>query len=181
MTKKQEQNQEKPKKKRKNSRAKGSTFERKVAKELTAWWGEEFHRVPASGGLRWGEDNRVVGDIVAPEGSDFPFTIECKKREGWNFEQLIKGTGEVTSWWLQAVTDRERLNDVTKHPLLVFSKNRSPEFYMMEYSLWKKFPTLEKNYFITSFTINNVLHRVVVGFFDELLNVPKQTILDNIA
>ena len=37
-----------------NSKKKGDTFERKIAKELTAWWGHQFNRSPQSGGASWG-------------------------------------------------------------------------------------------------------------------------------
>jgi hypothetical protein len=111
-----------------NGRNKGSGYERKIAKDLGEWWGEEFHRTPASGGLHWQKDNRVAGDIVTPPDSVFPFTIECKKREGFDLEQLLKGTGDIEDWWEQAVGDSER---VESKPLLIFSKNRAPDYTMM--------------------------------------------------
>jgi hypothetical protein len=81
-----------------------------------------------SGGLHWKEDNRVAGDIVTPPDSVFPFTVECKKREGWQLDQVLKGTGEVEDWWEQCIGDSER---VSLRPFLVFSKNFAPNFVMM--------------------------------------------------
>jgi len=121
---------EKDKKPRINSRTKGSEYELRISKILAEWYQEDFHRVPSSGGLRWGKDNRVSGDIIAQEGSTFPFSIECKKREDWTFEQLLKGVGEVESWWAQCIRDA---SNVDKKPLLIFSKNRSPNYYMMSF------------------------------------------------
>lgn len=111
-----------------NSKNKGNEYERKIARTLTLWWGEEFHRVPQSGGLRWGDDSRVAGDIVCHKDSKWPFTTECKKREGWEFDQVLKGTGDVEKYWQQAVRDGER---VSLRPLLVFSKNFAPNYAMV--------------------------------------------------
>lgn len=167
-------------KKRKNSRAKGKGFERVVAKLLTAWWGAEFHSTPASGGLRWGNDARVVGDIVAPSegGEDYPFSNECKKVEGWSLEQLIKGTGQITDWWEQCTRDAKV---VSKVPLLTFSKNRSPIYYMMPYEAFQRLGMLERNYFITTFELKGVEHCVAVGFFDSLLAIPKEEVIKKLV
>lgn len=165
-------------KKRKNSRAKGAGYERKICKALTPWWDCEFHRVPASGGLRWKQDNRVTGDIVVQEDvKDFPFVIECKKREGWNFEQLIKGTGEVVSWWEQNNNDLERLSDSTKHPLVIFSKNLSPDYYMIRLDDFKALKLPKKNYFTTTLQVGKEIHPVAIGFFDDLLSIPKEKVI----
>lgn len=165
-------------KKRKNSRAKGAGYERKICKLLQPWWDCEFHRVPASGGLRWKQDNRVTGDIVVQEDvKDFPFVIECKKREGWNFEQLIKGTGEVVSWWEQNNNDLERLSDSTKHPLVIFSKNLSPDYYMIRLDDFKALKLPKKNYFTTTLQVGKEVHPVAIGFFDDLLSIPKEKVI----
>src|SRR5699024_11495112 len=66
---------------RRRSKQKGNAYELKIAKELSKWWGGKFSRVPASGGLHWGSDQRVAGDIIPPVNSNFPFVVECKKRE----------------------------------------------------------------------------------------------------
>lgn len=169
-----------PPKKRKNSRAKGKGFERVVAKLLTIWWGAVFHSTPASGGLHWKKDARVAGDIVAPSegGEDYPFSNECKKVEGWNFEQLIKGTGQVTDWWMQCVRDAQ---EVSKIPLLTFSKNRSPIYFMMPLGKYTRLVPFEKNYFVTTFTVEGERHDVVIGMFDDLLAIPKEHIVKYLA
>ncbi|WAB24988.1 hypothetical protein M3_0037 [Lysinibacillus phage vB_LfM_LysYB1] len=170
--------QNKPKK-RKNSRAKGAGFERVAAKLLTEWWGAEFHRTPASGGLHWKRDNRVAGDIVAPaEATDYPFSNECKKVEGWNFEQIIKGTGLVTDWWSQCCRDA---SETDKIPLLLFSKNRSPIYYMVHQEHHIKIVDLpNRNYFITTFELEDKEHCVAIGMFDDLLSIPKASIVKNL-
>ena len=126
---------DKPRKKGINSKQKGSEYERKIAKLLGTWFKEEFHRVPQSGGLHWGDDTRVAGDITTHIDSKFPFTVECKKREGWDLEQLLKGTGDLESWWAQAVNDSNRVGLL---PMLVFSKNFSPNYLMIQKSAFDK-------------------------------------------
>ena len=114
------------------SRAKGCKFEVEVAKALSAWWGEErsFRRTPLSGA--W--DKRAGGDLVAPES--FPFCVEAKNVEGWELQQLItsgrrKGDEDgqclIEKHWGQAVRECQE----GKRPMLVFSRNNQPAFYMM--------------------------------------------------
>lgn len=165
----------KPLKKRKNGRAKGAKFERVTAKLITVWWDEDFHRTPASGGLHWKKDNRVAGDIVPPPDSDFPFSVECKKVEGWNFEQVIKGTGEVFDWWKQCIRDSK---EIGKIPLLIFSKNNSPIYYMTTQTAWRKVSGEDSNHFLTCAKIDGESHHVAIGFFDNLLSVPKEELLN---
>ena len=50
-----------------NSKKKGDTFERKIAKELTSWWGYQFNRSPQSGGASWGKDNNGVISLILSE------------------------------------------------------------------------------------------------------------------
>lgn len=106
-----------------NSKAKGSTFERKLAKMLSDWSGMEFHRTPMSGALHWSNDKRVVSDIVPPqELTTWPLSIECKKVEyDWDFSTIMSGTSTFWKHWQQAEIDAEREG---LRPLLVFSKNR---------------------------------------------------------
>ena len=113
----------------KMSKAKGSTYERHIAKKLGAWWGEEFQRTPASGGLRWKQDNRVCGDIVTPPGSTFPWVVECKKRENWTMDSLLNGSAEVSKWWKQVTDDAERSG---LEPMLIFTRNRQPDYVAFE-------------------------------------------------
>ncbi|ACI91024.1 gp24.1 [Bacillus phage SPO1] len=153
-------------KKKINSKAKGAEYERRIAKYLGAWWGESFHRTPQSGGLNWGTDSRVAGDITTPVDSKFPFTVECKKREGWDLDQVIKGTGQVEKWWTQCIGDSER---VELRPFLIFAKNFNPDYCMLKYddfiSLARKRKENNFNYFIIH-TVGVPYKRVVVSLDD---------------
>lgn len=116
-------------KKRTNPKKKGDSFERAIAKKLGEWWGDKFQRTPASGGLHWKKDNRVYGDIVTPEGSDFPFVVECKNRESWNMDALFKGSKEVEKWWVQVTKDAK---DTGLKPMLIFTRNNQPDYVALK-------------------------------------------------
>lgn len=133
----------------KKSRNKGGRFERETAKILSKWWGHEFHRVPASGGLHWGASNNVAGDIVVPLEANFPFVIECKNREDWTIENLFLNNKELKNWWAQVVNDSE---ETGKIPLLIFTRNRAKNFVTMAYNEElvkeienRKFPVMVSN------------------------------------
>lgn len=164
-------------KKRINSKAKGSEFELKVAKLLSSWWGEEFHRTPMSGGLHWKADNRVAGDIVTPPNSVFPYNVECKKREGWLFDQVLRGTGEVEDWWEQCVKDAR---GVGMRPWLIFARNFVPPYIMLQLEdftpiVQTKNSRLPINYFIVSIVGQPL--RVVMLLDDFLAKVQCEDIL----
>jgi hypothetical protein len=113
-----------------NSKVKGNGFELKVAKILSAWSGQDFNRVPSSGGLRWQTDNNVTGDIVPPMELNFPVNIECKKHEiDWDFSRILCGHSEILDFWKQSCRDSSRLKP--KEPWLIFSKNRRDTYIMM--------------------------------------------------
>ncbi len=108
------------------SRRKGIRGERKLALILETWWGTKFRRVPRSGALRWGTDQRVAGDLVTND-PNFPFVVEVKNRENWELIHLFDGKGKIFDWWEQVRADGERVN---KKPILFFTKNGLP-FYAM--------------------------------------------------
>lgn len=111
------------KKKRVNGREKGNRAERALAKAFSKWWGSEFTRTPMSGGFatkKFRGDWNAEGDLVTPDGT-FPFTVESKHAEGWNFEQLLTSHKTMLhAWWAQTL----RETPDGKIPLLVFRKNR---------------------------------------------------------
>ena len=164
---------EKPKK-RKNGRKKGASYERLIAKELTAWSGVELRRTPMSGG--WAK----TGDITpkAPEDMvEWIFNIELKKHQGWHLEDLVKGTnkGKMLTWWNQCKADCAKSKKVKRTPILIFSKNQDASYVWMRGEDWKKFrhllkiPNLIK---FRAFVIFDLTHLLKIDYeqFKECLN-----------
>lgn len=162
------------KKKKTNGKRKGNGFERKAAQLLSEWWGEKFHRTPGSGGLNWQDDNRVSGDIVPPKDSLFPFNVECKKVEGWNFEQVLKGTGSVASWWEQCTRDADKFDSV---PLLMFSKNNAPVYVALRIEDYNKLVDLSEG-LASNFLITMIKdERVAISMFEGLTEIDKEEVI----
>lgn len=107
----------------KYSRIKGSNYERKICKLLTKWWDKPIYRTPISGGSHW------KGDGVTMD-PDFPFHLECKNRQSWKFEDLFREKNEIMKYWKQCENDALESGKI---PLLIFTKNYCPDFYMMSY------------------------------------------------
>lgn len=121
------------------SKRKGSNFELTCCKLLKDWWGGDFKRVPLSGG--W-DKSVMTGDIfrTLPDGNidnNFPFSIECKKQEGWTFTQLFKQTGPVRTWWKQCSEEALIRN---RAPILIFAKNNCNPLVMFPHSLLGRGP-----------------------------------------
>ena len=115
----------------KRSKHKGANYERTIAKIMTSWWGAEFTKVPASGGLHWHASMNAYGDIITIPEANFPFVVECKKREEWTLDNLFLNNKEIKLWWQQVVGDAETSGKV---PMLIFSRNRAETYVMIPYN-----------------------------------------------
>lgn len=135
-----------PKKKRVNSKKKGSGFEGHIAKVL----GEnlppmKFRRSQSSGAILGGVNERFmkhysddamalfIGDVVPTNEADvfrdlgwkLRFTLECKfYKSPDNIEHLLSNT-KIRKWFEQACTDAVKIN---KEPLLIFKFNHTEIF-----------------------------------------------------
>lgn len=118
--------------KRKNSRAKGSTFERSVAKQLNERFDTKvFSRTPGSGAFatthNLPEHLKIHGDIITTEG--FRYTLELKK--GYNqvsLYDLFNYSSTFWDFWAQAVKDAGKSK---KMPMLIFKQDRKPTLAMV--------------------------------------------------
>lgn len=109
--------------------SKGSRAEREAAAIFSEWWGSELARTPQSGGFatkRFRDGFNASADIVSSDHS-FPLSIEVKWREKWYIDHLLcNPKTPIWSWWDQTVKQTTE----GKKPLLVFTKNRNPWYYM---------------------------------------------------
>ena len=123
-----------------NSRTKGHSFEREVAKFMNttfAWAitkdSYRFRRVPLSGGF---EKDIFPGDLVTLNrdlDNALHISLECKFYKDWKLEDLINGNvSMIYKWYAQAATDASVSG---KTPIVIFKKNRS-KIYIMAPSLY---------------------------------------------
>ena len=100
--------------KRKNSKAKGSAFERKVAKILNEHFETtDFQRTPGSGAYATTHTLpshlKIHGDLITP--IDFIYTIECKK--GYNnldLYSLLNPKSKIYDFIKQTEKDADQAN-----------------------------------------------------------------------
>ena len=134
--------EEKPKKKRVNSKAKGSGFEGKVSKILSETFAPmKFARTPGSGARVGGKNfgafgqffseaalNLFVGDVVPVNEQDCPkdfrFIVECKAyKDADKLEALLSGSSNIYAWMQEVLTDCVKVN---KEGIVIFKWNNTP-------------------------------------------------------
>jgi len=111
--------------KRKNSKAKGSAFERKVAKILNEHFETtDFQRSPGSGAYatthNLPDHLKIYGDLITPK--NFIYTIECKK--GYNdldIYSLLDHKSKIYKFIEQAETDA---NKAKKEAIVLMAQDR---------------------------------------------------------
>ena len=115
------------KKKRKNSRTKGSTFERSIAKTLNDRFNtSEFSRTPGSGAFATThslpDHLKIYGDLITPQ--NFKYCLECKK--GYNNQNLYSLYNHSSDFWKfidQCQKDSEKCGKI---PMVIFKQDRQP-------------------------------------------------------
>jgi len=119
------------KKKSIDGRVKGANQERKIGKLFRTWATPIFDKVKdnselwfirAPGSGSWSKDHAPGEDLIVPQW--FPFSLEIKAREGWDFEQVLQGKGPVIEWIKKA-------EETCKLPaMLIFTKNYSADWVL---------------------------------------------------
>ena len=122
-------------KKRKNSRAKGSNFERKIAQQLNARFDtKEFCRTPGSGAFgtthKLPQYLKVYGDLITPE--NFKFVIEAKVGYEVKFEDLFAEKSMFFKFIKQAKRDGKNAN---KPWVLIYKRDRHTPFVTLPFRL----------------------------------------------
>lgn len=159
-------------KKRKNSRSKGSRFERMIAKDFSQWCGFTCKRTPLSGG--WAK----TGDVTPKNPKDmvgFIFCTELKHQEGWSFSSSFLGrqlNKQVRKWWNQCQGDAKKSNRI---PLLVFTKNFDQVYCMCETKFFKRVGLKE----VATVLISIPNFRIFL--WEDLQKIPYQEIKQRIG
>lgn len=118
------------------SKAKGNSFERRVADFLTNLYGEKFIRAPGSGAYVGGKNvhrkstlheaqiRNFKSDIVP--GESFPkLNAECKSYKDFPFHQLYSGKIKILESWINQCMD---VADPGDFNILLMKFNRKGEF-----------------------------------------------------
>lgn len=116
------------KKKRVNSKQKGSTFERSICKQLNERFNtKEFSRTPGSGAFATTHHNlpehlKIYGDLITPV--NFNFCIECKK--GYNNISLYSIFDYSSALWEFVEQSRKDAVKCGRIPMVVLKQDRKP-------------------------------------------------------
>ena len=159
------------KKKRVNSRAKGSTFERSIAKILNdRFKTTEFSRTPGSGAFATTHTLpdylKIYGDLITP--LNFKYCIECKK--GYNKENLYSLYNYSSDTWKfidQCEKDSEKCQKI---PMVIFKQDRQKTLAIVPYNIIYK----SNNYI----EIHKEEKRYRIYLFDDLLKEDDYLWLD---
>jgi hypothetical protein len=114
-------------KRRTNSKAKGSRFERKIAGMFNDRFDtQEFSRTPGSGAFATShtlpEHLQMYGDLIAPK--NFRFCIECKKGySNIKINHLIDYSSQLWNFIEQCEKDSSKCD---KEPMVLFQQDRQP-------------------------------------------------------
>ena len=121
-------------------KAKGSGFEREVAKHLSELYGESFIRAPGSGAyvggknqsrtefLHEGQIRSFKGDIV-PGQSFSKMNVECKFYADFPFHLVLTGDCKVLDGWIGQLMDVADPGDVN---ILFMKFNRKGRYVAVE-------------------------------------------------
>ena len=163
------------KKKRKNSKAKGSAFERKVAGILNERFNtKEFARTPGSGAFATTHTLpkylQIWGDLITPQ--NFNYIFECKS--GYNNEGIHSLLNPKSKLW-EWVTQMERDGDLAEKPsILLISQDRRPIITFIKYK-----QEIEKSINTYSIVIINN-NKYILLYLDELLRLDDSLFLNGI-
>lgn len=118
-------------------KAKGSAFEREVAKELSLWLtagtdNKQLIRSVLSGGWNTGQSKegwRQIGDLApnGPEGERFRarYAVECKHRRDIDLYGIWTRADAIVEWWSKLQSECATVQP-SPIPLLVFRANSRP-------------------------------------------------------
>lgn len=159
------------KKKKVNSRAKGSTFERSIAKMFNdRFKTTEFSRTPGSGAFATTHTLpdylKIYGDLITP--LNFKYCIECKK--GYNKENLYSLYNYSSDTWKFIEQCEKDSENCQKIPMVIFKQDRQKILAIVPYNIIYK----SNNYI----EIHKEEKRYKIYLFDDLLKEDDYLWLD---
>lgn len=157
------------KKKRKNSRTKGSTFERDIAKKLNEKFETtEFSRSPGSGAFATTHSLpdylKIYGDLITPQ--NFKFCIECKK--GYNSINQYSFFDYSSDLWKFIEQCDKDASKAGRAGMLLFRQDRRPILAIIDSNI------ITNNKY-RHITIHNKKNSYNVYYFEELLSTETKS------
>ena len=164
------------------AKTKGSATELRVAKMIATAIGvpyEECRRTPNSGALIERGDLRLSNLAL----ERFPWFVEVKARESWDFSQLFNrtlsdlGKWEPIAWFHDAIVKmksdaKNGFGDGKEHPvLLVLLQNRKPPL-AMTFTIWA-------NGWNESFVSLGVGYQYTIVKFEDVLMLATKKLAEN--
>lgn len=165
------------------ARNKGARFEREVASLFSKYWKAEANRVAFSGALHRGQGFEA-GDVTLDYTSGFPFVIECKNHETWNFQDIYLNNKSFTIFWQQVAVDAKRVN---KDPLLIFSKNYADNYVIIPFTNDAFVGILNNDKPVSTYPLSYIdpvtdekkTYLVILTTFDGFSSLPKEFYKEN--
>lgn len=159
------------KKKKKNSRTKGSTFERQIAKMLNERLGTtEFSRTPGSGAFATThslpDHLKIYGDLITPQ--NFKYCIECKK--GYNNINLYSLYNDSSDFWKFINQCQKDADKCGKVPLVIFKQDRQPTLAIIPSNIEP-----DQSYYCLTLEDKDKINKYKIYLFDELLKYEPAT------
>lgn len=119
-------------------RVKGSKFEldlaKDIAKAIGIKYGSDVRRTPNSGALTTRSDLTIAPKHFAK----FPFFLEAKHREGWDFWQFFGTSDWLPIQWYEEAKEKLGVDPyydpMTTTTILVFKQNGKKPLVMMNYN-----------------------------------------------
>ena len=132
-----------------SARSKGSNFELKIAKQLTAWADGKavFSRTFNSGAFSSTHGKLESSGDIETEAL-WPFSMELKNHESFtSLDTIYHSQANIQSFWNQNLGDAVRVGKV---PMLITHRNRSKAYVTLPYSpiIHKDFLTNNLDYAI---------------------------------
>jgi len=171
----------------KGRNAKGSNYERELAKKLSNWTGENFMRTLQSGagGTRAVDEIRMTGDLFAPLGSNSSFSYEAKNHASTRLNHVFNNNGDIPEFWKQATTDCRRVRKYGLSPMLLFHVTREADYVLLPYTDWlfanlavmKHLPCQSQVTYYTEERTNSLyVYRTILTTLDALCTLDAQEV-----
>ena len=153
------------KKKKVNSRAKGSSFERQIAKLLNdRLRTTEFSRTPGSGAFATThslpDHLKIYGDLITPQ--NFRYCIECKK--GYNNQNLYSLFNKSSEFWKFIEQCQKDSDKCDKLPMVIFKQDRQPTLLIIPHHV-----EVEQTHYYIQIENINTQTKYKVYLFDEII------------